>query len=156
MSCFLSVRFQTLLRALVAILHASQPMMVLEVSRLNSRSRRMLNLSEVSYQLRYAEENHRSERNPWSIRQTGIYHHHKPRQNQDLFIILNPYAWSYCTLEERLIQMTTSKKASRALFDNPYLLHVLPVASYMDNWRWYFRFLGKRFLKLVSPTPWKS
>ena len=45
---------------------------------------------KISYQVRYAEENHRSSDRPWSVRQTGVYHHHSAKNDFDLFILLHP------------------------------------------------------------------
>ena len=33
----------------------------------------------------------------------------------------------------------------KAMCKDPFRLHMLPVSSYLDNWRWYFRYLGEEF-----------
>ncbi|KAK0514786.1 hypothetical protein JMJ35_002165 [Cladonia borealis] len=100
------------------------------------------------YQIRYSEENQRSRDSPWSVRQTGVYHHHSSTKKFDLFIILHPLNES--VLERRLLEFGLPQSDARGLtsiFENPYRLHILPFASYLENWRWYFRSLGKEFQK---------
>ncbi|KAI4163923.1 MAG: hypothetical protein LQ342_002420 [Letrouitia transgressa] len=103
----------------------------------------------ISYQFRYVEENHRSEIQPWSIRQTGIYHHHSASENFDFFIVLNPYPLDECAFGGQLLDLTRSHVAIESLLRHPYRLHALAFAAYLDNWRWYFRHLGEKFSKMV-------
>ncbi|KAK3175305.1 hypothetical protein OEA41_002552 [Lepraria neglecta] len=100
---------------------------------------------DLAYQIRYTEENHRSPDNPWSVRQTGVYHHHSSKNDFDLFILLHPLSES--VLERQLLAFDTQSHASEiaSICKNPYRLHILPFATYLDNWRWYFRFLGEEF-----------
>ena len=37
-----------------------------------------------------------------------------------------------------------------SICNNPYRLHVMPYVMYLDNWRWYFRYLGNEFQKKVT------
>ncbi|KAL8717865.1 MAG: hypothetical protein Q9225_004934 [Loekoesia sp. 1 TL-2023] len=99
----------------------------------------------LSYQLRYCEENFRSKIQPYSPRQTGIYHRHAAGHDFDLFIILNPLDESL--LETQLLDLSKSKETAAELCQHPYRLHLLPFALYIDNWRWYFRHLGAGFEK---------
>ena len=107
-------------------------------------------LKGVSYQIRYAEENNRSSDIPWSVRQTGVYHHHSANDVFDLFILLHPVENS--SFEQHLTSLATMK-SSRAelasLVENPYRMHIVPFALYVDNWRWYFRYLGEKFQEMV-------
>ena len=101
---------------------------------------------DLTYQIRYSEENHRSQDSPWSVRQTGVYHHHSSTKKFDLFIFLHPLNES--VLEKRLLDFGRPRTDARGLTSickNPYRLHILPFASYVENWRWYFRFLGDEF-----------
>jgi hypothetical protein len=103
---------------------------------------------EISYQIRYEEQNHRSGRNPWSLRHTGVYHHHT--SDSDLWIILNPIKESL--VETRLLELerlpADSAEINR-ICKNSFLLHILLFSSYFGNWRWYFRSLGDDFEKKV-------
>lgn len=101
---------------------------------------------DVSYQLQYVEENHRSLDRPWSIRHTGVYHHHSPKDAFDLFIFLNPMDES--VLEQQLMAYTQphfSQYVLASICANPMRLHVLPFAAYVHNWRWCLRYWGKQF-----------
>ena len=100
--------------------------------------------------MRYAEENHRSGDTPWSVRQTGVYHHHDSTRDFDLFIFLHPLEES--VLENQLIAMASSSNLESelaSLCDSPYQLHLLPFTLYSDNWRWYLRNLGNEFQEKV-------
>ncbi|MCJ1457002.1 hypothetical protein MMC28_007368 [Mycoblastus sanguinarius] len=102
----------------------------------------------LSYQTRYSEKNHRAADSPWSIRQTGVYHHHSSSKEFDLFIFLHPLSDS--VLERQLLafggqQLRPSDLSS--ICNNPYRLHILPYTMYLHNWRWYFRYLGNEFQK---------
>lgn len=80
----------------------------------------------------------------WSLRHTGIYHHHDVSANFDLWIILHPVNGSI--LENKLTALADDEGVSRSmrskLYQDPFRLHLLIYSSYSDNWRWYLRFLG--------------
>ena len=108
---------------------------------------------EISYQVRYAEENHRSPDRPWSVRQTGVYHHHSAKNDFDLFILLHPTENS--PFERQLISLATMKSSQgelASLIESPYRLHIMPFALYIDDWRWYVRYLGEEFQDKVPYT----
>ena len=106
---------------------------------------------DISYQIRYTERNHRSPTTPWSVRQTGVYHHRSRDGKFNLFILIHPLGESPLeeVLQDKLKNGPGSAEA-KALCENPYRLHVLPFALYLDNWRWYHRSLSDRSQKLVS------
>lgn len=112
--------------------------------------------TEISYQLNYVEENRRNGQDPWSYRHAGVYHRHTP--NFDMFILLHPVKSSI--LEDRVLSalgldlVSTSESdpvASKTLAD-PYCLQTLVLCSFLDNWRWYFRYLGEKFTTAVSSS----
>ena len=114
---------------------------------------------EISYQIRYAEENHRSPDRPWSVRQTGVYHHHSANDEFDLFILLHPIKKSLFENQVTSLAMMQSHQTELAsLVENPYRMHIMPFALYLDNWRWCFRYLGEEFQDKVSYSliPWLS
>ncbi|CAF9911789.1 MAG: hypothetical protein HETSPECPRED_000445 [Heterodermia speciosa] len=102
---------------------------------------------KLSYQIRYTEENKRSSVRPWSLRQTGVYHHHSLNPQFDLFIFIHPKEDSL--VEESLMSLSESTAASqaslKAICENPFRIHMLLFSSYLDNWRWYFRYLDEEF-----------
>ena len=101
---------------------------------------------DISYQLQYVEENHRSLDRPWSIRHTGVYHHHSAKDAFDLFIFLNPMDES--VLEQQLAAYTQpgfSQDSLASICAAPMRLHTLPFAAYVHNWRWCLRYWGKQF-----------
>lgn len=116
---------------------------------LSVRSEQETLVTEISYQLNYVEANRREGYDPWSYRHTGVYHRHTP--DFDLFILLHPNQNS--VLESHLLSMlgidpvgtSTEIKVSTKLLEDPYRLHYLVLCSFLDNWRWYFRYLGDNF-----------
>ena len=111
-----------------------------------------VNLVTCCYQLQYTEENQRSKHTPWSFRHTAVYHHHDSASNFDLFILLHSIEDSY--LEQQLISLTKpgprSQSMLRTLLADPSNLHLLIASSYVNNWRWYLRYVGQSFEDKVS------
>jgi hypothetical protein len=100
--------------------------------------------SHLSYQVRYVEENHRGGQDPWSLRHTGIYHHHNVVKNGlDVFILLHPVREP--VIESQLSALERDAAIRKDLCANPFLLHTWLFTNYFDNWRWYLRHLGARF-----------
>ena len=90
---------------------------------------------------------------PWSVRQTGVYHHHCANDGFDLFILLHPIEDSLFEQQVITLAMLQSSQAELAsLVENPYRMHIIPFALYLDNWRWYFRSLGETFQEKVGYT----
>ena len=87
----------------------------------------------------------------WSLRHTGIYHHHDRATDFDLWIMIHPVNDSI--LERRLIALTVDGEVSRSmlpkLYHDPFKLHLLVYSSYFDNWRWYLQFLGEQVKQKV-------
>ncbi|KAF2244765.1 hypothetical protein BU26DRAFT_522534 [Trematosphaeria pertusa] len=106
--------------------------------------------SHLSYQIRYVEENQRGGNNPWSLRHTGIYHHHSPNGGPDVFILLHPVREP--GLETVISALDGDATTRRDLCSNPFLLHTWLFACYFDKWRWYFRYLGERFAEENNPA----
>lgn len=97
----------------------------------------------MSYQIRYVEQNRRVGQDPWSLRHTGVFHHHKSTNGTDIIILLHPVR---TPLIETVITSLENDPTGRVRFcENPFLLHTWLFAQYFDNWRWYFRYIGERF-----------
>jgi len=111
--------------------------------------------TDISYLVNYVEENFRKEAlSPWSWRHTGIYHHHTKKH--DLIIILHPNPES--VLETRILEwlrlnpsLNIDTSSSLTIQpDDSFLVHPLALTSFVDNWRWYFRYIGDEFNYEVS------
>lgn len=123
---------------------------------LSVRSEQKTQETEISYKLNYVEENRREGFDPWSYRHTGVYHRHT--LESDLFILLHPNQNS--VLESHLLSMLgiglvdipTEIAVSTRLVEDPYRLHIVVLCSFLDNWRWYFRYLGDNFASEVGDS----
>ena len=105
----------------------------------------------MSYQIRYAEDNRRSRSLPWSIRQTGIYHHHSALDGFDLYIFINPLEHSM--LEKQLSVFSEPNACQETLSSiaaAPQQIHLISFASYISNWRWCLDYWGEKFQEMVS------
>ncbi|MCJ1423434.1 hypothetical protein MMC29_001317 [Sticta canariensis] len=81
--------------------------------------------SESVYLIKHAERHGRKElKNPWSIRQMGVYHK-VDNKNGDTFLILNP-SNSY---RRRL------KRVPKSSVLEPWEIHMMLLTSAMQNWR---------------------
>lgn len=102
-------------------------------------------VTEASYEIRYVEENKREGQDPWSLRHTGVYHRHD--SELDVFVLLHPMEANVA--EKRLLKLIETPEENleelKRITQNPFRLHLLLFSSYFDNWRWYFRHLGKEF-----------
>ncbi|KAF2705205.1 hypothetical protein K504DRAFT_506155 [Pleomassaria siparia CBS 279.74] len=102
---------------------------------------------EVSYQIRYNEKPNRGGRSEWSLRHTGVFHKHDANVDLDVFILLHPVRDP--TIRHALVALEgatdTAQTKRREICDNPFRVHTSLFACYFDNWRWYLRYLGKRF-----------
>lgn len=110
--------------------------------------------TDISYQMNYVEENFRDPHNPWSFRHTGVYHQHQHDDHPlqfDLFVLLHPNQSSvldaqvleWLGIDPSKTPLATSSSTSD--MPDPERLHLLVLSSFLDNWRWYLRYLGERF-----------
>ena len=116
-------------------------------------SLQLTNDAEASYEIRYVEENKREGQDPWSLRHTGVYHRHD--SELDVFVLLHPMEANMA--EKRLLKLIETPDENleelKRIIQNPFRLHLLLFSSYFDNWRWYFRYLGKEFSRTVRLEP---
>ncbi|KAH6682672.1 hypothetical protein B0J14DRAFT_673055 [Halenospora varia] len=104
---------------------------------------------EISYQLRYMENNRRLHGDPWSLRQTGVYHQYSGRGDDDtknLWVLLHPVNESVVC--SRLESAASSDLGVEEMKFNPMRLHLLIFSSYIDNWRLYLHDITRQFLML--------
>lgn len=103
------------------------------------RNDRKVSVYETAYLIKQAEKHGRPEaREPWSIRQMGVYHRNGGPFG-DVFIIINP---SF-PLRQRLKCMKNSGGRP-----SPKALHTMILSCATENWRWYITDLEKRYLTM--------
>jgi hypothetical protein len=97
--------------------------------------------SESCFLLQHVEQHGREEQSdPWSIRQTGVYHRSDKALNQDTDLIVNPSD----RLQERLKELKASTSAAADV-------SLLLMSTTTRNWRPYLDYLESRLDILVSP-----
>lgn len=97
--------------------------------------------SESCFLLQHVEQHGREEQSdPWSIRQTGVYHRSDKALNQDTDLIVNPSD----RLQERLKELKASTSAAAGV-------SLLLMSTTTRNWRPYLDYLESRLDVLVSP-----
>ena len=110
-------------------------------------STRSLIDTECAYGLRYAELNNREGSNPWSIRQTAIYHKYTAADKSSGWIMIAASERTRSSLDLYVKNCT-----DLALF-NPFEFHVLVLDSALANWRSYIIDLTERItLQVRSPA----
>ncbi|KAF2809500.1 uncharacterized protein BDZ99DRAFT_463282 [Mytilinidion resinicola] len=93
---------------------------------------------ELCYVVRYVERNNRSPKNPWSLRQTGIYQQTILHQQNSTWILLQPSQNLYDDLKEKLYGRPTG---SDTPIRSSYLLHLDFLSSMASNWGEYIEYL---------------
>jgi len=104
---------------------------------------------DIFYQLRYAERNGRKHGDPWSLRQTGVYHRYSMPAvgvGQNFCLLLHPMQNSKA--QKRISMAASTGMTSRTIGLDPVRLHVLIMSSYVNNWCWYLRYNTKNYLEL--------
>ncbi|KAH8745430.1 hypothetical protein F5882DRAFT_446440 [Hyaloscypha sp. PMI_1271] len=95
-------------------------------------------LIELCYNIRYVERNDRSPKNPWSLRQAGIYQQVIPDQQKSIWILLQPYLNLYDNLKEKLDERSTNGETP---IHSSHLLHLDFLFSTASNWGEYIEYL---------------
>lgn len=107
---------------------------------------RRCTIPEMMYTLKYAEKNGRPQGNPYSIRQTALYHQYTT-DGAHMWITLHPKNNS--AFYTRLKNVLLANGGVTYLKQNPFGLHVLLLSSYIDNWKRYLSQLSEDFLDSV-------
>ena len=103
-------------------------------------------IAECAYILRYVENTNRGGRkNPWSLRQYGIYHRFKPGGSRCSTWIL---VGASQRTEGRLDQYTRS--VDDVIAANPFELHVMFLDTVIASWRPYLVYMTQLVLDLVA------
>lgn len=82
-----------------------------------------------------------------TIRQTGVYHLERKDQDYTLWLCLHPRENSRS--QQQLDKALYSSEQCDELHVNSLFVHLLFLASYVENWRWYLNALTERFERLV-------
>jgi len=101
---------------------------------------------DIFYQFWYAEKNNRKHGDPWSVRQTGVYHRFSTTDPENLWLLLHPMQNSKA---QTRMGLATDKLCAEEMAKDPLRFHVLIMSSYVDNWRWYLHDIKRQYLVLV-------
>ena len=100
----------------------------------------------------YVEKNGRKPpKDPWSMRQTGVFHRYSSSNNTSLFIFLHPMKNSVA--QRRLEALFEKEDRAGALSQDAMDIHVLLFSSYLNNWQVYIEELARIFKSLVCKPP---
>jgi hypothetical protein len=105
---------------------------------------------DIFYQFWYVEKNNRKHGDPWSVRQTGVYHRFSITDSlkaENFWLLLHPMPNSKAQTRMRI---ATEKLGEDEMVRDPLRLHVLIMSSYVDNWRWYLHDIKRQYTELVS------
>jgi oligoribonuclease (3'-5' exoribonuclease) len=104
---------------------------------------------DICYLFKYVEKSKQScRKNPWSIRQTGVYHKYNEHTKQSLWIVLSPTSDS--AAQQRIVEYVQNASNRRKLIANSILLHTLLLSSYISNWRDYCEYHEIEIEHIVS------
>ena len=101
---------------------------------------------EFCYNIKHIDRNDRPERNPWSIRQVGVYERFDVITGQSVWIILRPSKRVNRRLQEVLaLQRTTSDRSTGAIV----FLHAAILIAAGREWGEYLEELREQIQRLV-------
>lgn len=101
----------------------------------------------MCYRLQYVAANGRKRGDPYSLRQTGVYHKHAGATNQSTWIILQPSK----EMHRRVEEIFKNAQCSDILNKNPMLLHVVFLSSMASCWDEYVEGLRLELETFVCP-----
>lgn len=91
---------------------------------------------------------HPDHSDPWSVRQTAVYHRLEKATGQAIWIFMHPKAKSVA--HKQILDHITSQKDRESNEQDPMFIHSLLWASYVGNWRDYMEHYEGDILKIVS------
>lgn len=103
-----------------------------------------LTTAECAYGLRFVELNHRSTGQPWSVRQTAIYHRYNIDEKASTWVLIS----ASTKVKNSLHEYVRSSENLSAL--NPFEVHVLLLDTLLGNWRSYVIYLTEEISKQAS------
>ena len=112
----------------------------------------MQNIKEFCYNFKYVAQNGRPDRNPWSIRQVGIYEKFNVETGQSVWIVLQPSGRVYDRLKEGISskdwQASPVEKNGRAVVAS-VLIHAGILNTLGCEWGRYLEELNLQVQQLV-------
>ncbi|KAH8699081.1 hypothetical protein BGW36DRAFT_449225 [Talaromyces proteolyticus] len=107
--------------------------------------------AEVAYICKYAFFKPNEEgKDPWSLRQTGVYQKYDLKTKSATWIFLHPTNVS--VFQTRLNQILKSTEGSRKIQEHPLLLHNILFSSVFPQWREYLAYYERKILSLSNTT----
>lgn len=97
---------------------------------------------------KYPEKTERDD-NPWSIRQTALYHKIRKDDCQSIIVLISPYPNSKA--RNAIIDMLLGIKSISRLREETFLPNTILQSVYMDGFRFYMSFYEREIQELVSP-----
>ncbi|KAI9861844.1 MAG: hypothetical protein M1824_001955 [Vezdaea acicularis] len=102
-------------------------------------------MHECCYSLRYMEENGRGVGDPWSLRQTAVYHQFHQKNGQSCWIILQIATGMRTRLEQALADKMYRNRRDGV---DQVRLHVDFLSAMASNWALYLEYLHDQLSKL--------
>jgi hypothetical protein len=97
---------------------------------------------ELCYNVHHVEKNGRNRGNPWSLRQTGIYH--------QINLVTKRSSWIFIQLSSTARNKVIGALKDEAFRENPMLLHLDVLFAMAMNWPSYIEYLSYKLDELVS------
>lgn len=102
---------------------------------------------EIAYGFRYAELNNRPVRDPWSIRQTVVYHKYKANDKSSSWVMIAASKRTETSLDRYI------KSCEDDIVElNPFEIHLIVIDTALANWRPYIVGLTERITQQVCPN----
>ncbi|KAL4742701.1 hypothetical protein BDV11DRAFT_202562 [Aspergillus similis] len=107
---------------------------------------------EIIYIIKYAFDKSPVDkgRDPWVLRQTGVYHKYEFATRSSTWLFLNPT--TECRFQDRLKRCLLSPAERSSLQRNPLLIHSMLFGTFFPAWREYLKHLEGRMLPVANTT----
>lgn len=107
-------------------------------------------LLDISYQFTFMQPNGRTlPKDPWSLRQIGLYSRCCSKPSFSSFIVLFPTPLDESEVYSRLKNEGPSGTSATSFENNPINVHLLFLATYLHNWQTYLEVLADDFRTMV-------
>ncbi|KAL5001042.1 hypothetical protein BDV10DRAFT_199606 [Aspergillus recurvatus] len=107
---------------------------------------------EIIYIIKYAFDKSPVDkgRDPWVLRQTGVYHKYEFSTRNSTWLFLNPT--TDCKFQDRLKRYLLTPAERSSLSCNPLLIHSMLFGTFFPAWRDYLKHLEGRILPIANTT----
>jgi len=106
-----------------------------------------LSSTEFCYSVKYVELNGRNRGDPWSVRQTAVYHQISIETKRSRWIILQPSESTRARLKSVLNDDYRQGRSGRS---DCMIPHMVLLSTMVSNWQEYIEYLHSELLKLVG------